>query len=64
MVPYDVNFSKAVMRQKPVSIMFPSSIAAKSFESIVDIMESSKKTANNAGIKKFFKSVFSKKMKE
>ena len=64
MVPYDVNFSKAVMKQKPVSIMFPSSVAAKSFESIVDVMESSNKTTANAGIKKFFKSVFSKKMKE
>lgn len=64
MVPYDVNFSKAVMKQKPVSIMFPSSVAAKSFESIVDVMESSNKTTANVGIKKFFKSVFSKKMKE
>ncbi len=41
--------------------MFPSSVAAKSFESIVDVMESSNKTTANVGIKNFSSQYFQKK---
>jgi len=64
MVPFDASFNKAAMGQKPVSIMYPNSVAARSFESIVKVMEHGEKTTSNTGIGKFFKSVFTKRIKE
>ena len=38
-VPYDSNMQKAIMRQQPVSMSSPNSMAAKSLEQIVRKLE-------------------------
>lgn len=34
------NITKAIMKQKPVSIMYPNSIAARHYQNIVNTLES------------------------
>lgn len=39
-VPHDKDITKAIMKQKPVSIMYPNSIAARHYQNIVNTLES------------------------
>lgn len=63
-IPYDVNINRAVMNQKPVSLMYPNSAAARKYEAIVDLLENNQErdSARQGGIRRFFKTVFSKKI--
>lgn len=62
-IPYDNNIQKAIMKQKPVSIMYPNSAAAKGYEAIVKLLENGQEQeASQSGIKGFFKTLFSKKV--
>lgn len=62
-IPYDTNINKAVMAQKPISVIYPESDAAKAYERLVNTLETGELEMNNkSGIKAFFRSVFSKKM--
>lgn len=62
-VPQDNCISKAVMKQKPVSIMYPNSAAAKAFEQIAESLEQNKNTGHSeqTGINRFFMNIFKKK---
>lgn len=61
-VPYDNNINKAVMRQQPVSLMFPNSPASKNYERIVEVLEEGSAECSRIGIRGFFRAVFSKKI--
>lgn len=63
-IPYDGNINRAVMKQKPVSLMYPNSAAARKYESIVELLESNaeREGLKQGGIKRFFRTVFSKKI--
>ena len=62
-IPYDNNIQKAIMKQKPVSIVYPNSAAAKGYEAIVKLLENGQEQeASQNGIKGFFKTLFSKKV--
>ncbi len=55
-VPQDNCISKAVMKQKPVSMMYPSSAAAKAYHDIADkiMADSDKASGPQAGLRSFF----------
>lgn len=55
-IPYDDNVVKAIMKQNPVSLMYPGSPASKGYERIVDILEDGHSDNNNIGVRNFFKS--------
>lgn len=57
-IPYDDSVVKAVMKQKPVSLTYPNSAAAKGYERIVDILVDGYSEGSNSGAKNFFKSFF------
>lgn len=63
-VPQDSNVRKAVMKQKPVTIMYPSSSAARHFKNIAVELLGNDITvpAHRMGIRSYFKNVFSRKM--
>lgn len=63
-IPRDDNITKAVMKQKPVSIMYPTAISTKSFEDIVKSLESNENTVliDRKGIRGYLKTVFAKKL--
>jgi len=61
-VPYDNNINKAVMRQQPVSLLYPDSIASKNYERIVQVLDKGSADLVNPGIRGFFRAIFSKKM--
>ena len=63
-VPQDSNVRKAVMKQKPVTIMYPSSSAARHFKNIAAELLGNNITvpAHRMGIRSYFKNVFSRKM--
>lgn len=63
-IPYDGNINKAVMSQKPVSLMFPNSASAKSYEAVVEALSGNRdqNALQKGGIRQFFKTVFSKKI--
>lgn len=63
-VPQDSNVRKAVMKQKPVTIMYPSSSAARHFKNIAAELLGNDITvpAHRMGIRSYFKNVFSRKM--
>lgn len=56
-IPYDSNMSKAVVRQEPVSISAPSSLAARSLEQITNKLDNKKDGARSFGIMQLFTSV-------
>ena len=62
-VVYDDNMTKAVMSQKPVTIMYPHSPASRCYENIVSTLETGHAVSQNAGVRSFFRNVFSRKMK-
>ena len=57
------NMTKAVMSQKPVTIMYPHSPASRCYENIVSTLETGHAVSQNAGVRSFFRNVFSRKMK-
>lgn len=62
-VPFDRSVTKAVMNQKPVSVMYPDSESAKSYRDIVNVLENKEVSPhNNIGVRSFFKTFFSKKV--
>ncbi len=61
-VPYDAQLGKAVMNQKPVTLMYPDAISSKSYEKIVDILENGKPEEKTGGVRNFFRTIFAKKM--
>ncbi len=63
-VPDDPNIRRAIMKQKPVSIIYPNSMAAKRYQAVVERLDSGTdiEEAHSAGIKGFFKSIFSRKL--
>jgi flagellar biosynthesis protein FlhG len=62
-VPLDMAVSKAVMKQKPVSIMYPASPAARAFSEIAENIINIDDTASSskAGIRRFFGNVFNRR---
>ncbi len=61
-VPYDNNINKAVMRQQPVSLLYPDSISSKNYERIVQVLDKGSADVVNSGIRGFFRAIFSKKI--
>ncbi len=62
-VPMDDAVVKAVMAQKPVSIMYPNSDAAKAYERLADTIENGyTEEQKYIGIRGFFRNVFAKKL--
>lgn len=63
-VPQDNTISKAVMKQKPVSIMYPGSESARSFESIANTLLTNQDPVfiKRNGIRNFLRNVFGKNM--
>ena len=63
-IPQDNNISKAIMKQQPVSLMFPSSVSTKSFESISKALDTNEDVVfkQKAGFRVFLKNVFGRKM--
>lgn len=60
-VPHDKDITKAIMKQKPVSIMYPNSIAARHYQNIVDTLESHVDNITYSkyrGIKGYIKTIF------
>ena len=51
------------MSQKPVTIMYPHSPASRCYENIVSTLETGHAVSQNAGVRSFFRNVFSRKMK-
>lgn len=66
-VPNDKNVGKAIMKQTPVSLMYPQSDAALAYKKAVGLLCISKNDDNNnvqhRGIKEYFKTIFTKKRK-
>ena len=61
-VPLDSNVSKAVMKQKPVSMAFPNSPATKAFEeAAAKLMNVEAANSNKSGIGRFFTNVLGHK---
>lgn len=63
-IQQDQAITKAVMKQKPVSIMYPNAVSTKGFESIVEALEHNKTplSTQRQGIRGYLKAVFSNKM--
>lgn len=63
-IPQDNCISKAVMRQKPVSLMYPTAPSTKCFENIVFSLENNNDIAfvERKGIRGYFKTVFARKL--
>lgn len=63
-VPQDNTISKAVMKQKPVSIMYPESESARYFYNIAQTLETNQDPVfiKRNGIRSFLRNVFSKNM--
>lgn len=61
-VPYDNNVNKAVMKQQPVSMLYPDSAASKNYERIAKVLEEGSADVVSPGIKGFFRAVFSRKI--
>ena len=60
-VPHDKDITKAIMKQKPVSIMYPNSIAARHYQNIVNTLESHVDNITYSkyrGIKGYIKTIF------
>lgn len=63
-VQQDNNISKAVMSQKPVSLMFPGSPAAKCYESIANTLMNIENVEQKSGINRFLSNIFMRKQKK
>ena len=63
-VPQDSTVRKAVMKQKPVTIVYPNSFAARHFRYIAEKLLGNEGDApmHKKGIRSYFKNVFSRKM--
>lgn len=63
-VPQDSSVRKAVMKQKPVTIVYPASSAARHFKRIAaDLLGNENDVPENKkGIRSYFKNVFARKM--
>lgn len=63
-IPQDSSISKAVMKQKPVSIMYPAAEATKCFESITNALVTNQDIAfiERKGIRGYFRTVFARKL--
>lgn len=63
-IPMDNNIVKAVMKQKPVSIIYPASASSKHFEEIAEkiINERTDIPPQKRGIRGYLKSVFAKNL--
>lgn len=63
-IPQDSSISKAVMRQKPVSIMYPAAPATKCFETITNSLENNQDMVfiERKGIRGYLKTVFARKL--
>jgi flagellar biosynthesis protein FlhG len=63
-IPQDNNITKAVMKQTPVSIMYPNSVSTMCFESIVQALETNQEQVpvHRRGIRGYLKTVFANKL--
>ncbi|MDD5827594.1 MAG: MinD/ParA family protein [Lachnospira sp.] len=63
-VPQDNNILKAVMKQKPVSIMYPNSVSSKHFEHIANYLDGTEADIpyGKRGIRGYLRNVFAKKI--
>lgn len=63
-IPQDNSVSKAVMRQKPVSLMYPKSEAAQSFKCIAESLELNQDLVfrKRNGMRSFLRNVFAKNL--
>lgn len=63
-VPHDKDITKAIMKQKPVSIMYPNSTASRHYQSIVQILNNPAENIDNSkhkGIRGYIKTIFANK---
>lgn len=62
-IPYDMSVSKAVMKQKPVSMVYPVSPATRAFENITRILldNSDNGHSQKVGVSRFFINVFNRR---
>lgn len=62
-IPHDSYITKAIMKQKPVSIMYPNAASAKHFEMIAEQLMGSEQNVpeSRKGIRGYFKNFFAKK---
>lgn len=63
-VPQDDSVSKAVMKQRPVSILYPNSNAAKHYAQLADALEKNTVSmpAHRQGIRGYLRTVFNKRL--
>lgn len=63
-IPQDNSVTKAVMKQKPVSLMYPNASSTKCFEQIAKTLTNrdNNVTTSKKGIKGFFQTVFARKI--
>ena len=64
MVLYDDNITRAVMKQKPIMLMYPNSAAARCYQNIAEVLENGHTVSKNIGVRNFFRNVFSRKIKQ
>jgi flagellar biosynthesis protein FlhG len=64
-IPQDNYITRAIMKQKPVSIMYPNAAASKHLEKIASSLAGNEQTASiqQHGIKGYFKNFFARKNK-
>ncbi len=62
-IPQDNSVTKAVMKQKPVSIMYPNSAASRAFAEVAKNLESNSDygSSRKVGVGSFFTNVFNRK---
>ena len=62
-IPQDSYITKAIMKQKPVSIMYPNAAASKQFEAIAKKLSGTQQDVSDSrrGIRGYFKNFFAKK---
>ena len=62
-IPQDSYITKAIMKQKPVSIMYPNAAASKQFEAIAKKLSGIQQDVPDSrrGIRGYFKNFFAKK---
>lgn len=63
-IPQDASISRAVMKQTPVSIMYPQAVTTKNFEAIAQALNNNENAEfqKREGFRRFLKNVFGKKM--
>jgi len=65
-VPYDHSVSKAIMQQKPYSLVYPHSSSSKAIIELACILceERKKESQQNKGIAQFFSYLYHSKLKK